>query len=60
MKDLISSFLFTGLGLFLFSIAMNIVRFYLGRRKHNSGISYGMVVNSKTGKITPQQRNTYH
>lgn len=53
MKDLALAFLYMGLGLFFFSIACDMVRSFF-RPKY--GINYGMIINSETGEIKPQQR----
>jgi len=50
---------YAALGLFCFSIAMAILKFYLRRKGKKTGTNYGMVINSQTGKVSPQQRDLY-
>lgn len=50
---------YAGLGLYCFSVAMHILKFYLRRNRKKTGTTYGMVINSQTGKVSPQQRDLY-
>ena len=53
MSDFLLAFLFVGIGLFLFSVACEMVR---SRFRPKHGIKHGMVINAVTGRVKSQQR----
>lgn len=66
--DILFAVLYIVVGLFFFSIGMNILRFYVRRyrinqstRNMDSGIyvEHGMVIDSKTGRVSPQQKSSH-